>query len=80
MICKELAARLRAERARMGITLREAGERSGVHYGSIYRYENEKLPTIDALYRLAVLYGVEATALLPPNQLILLPPTKKKGS
>lgn len=63
----ELAARLRAERARLDLTLREAGERSGVHHVTISRYEGGKLPTVDAIYRLAAAYGVEAASLLPPN-------------
>jgi transcriptional regulator with XRE-family HTH domain len=62
----EVAARLRAERARSNLTLREAAERSGVHYVSISRYEQGKLPTVEALYLLAGAYGVEAVALLPP--------------
>jgi transcriptional regulator with XRE-family HTH domain len=67
-IMTELATRLRVERARLNWTLMDAGLRSGVHYVSISRYENAvKLPTLDALYKLASAYGVEASSLLPPN-------------
>lgn len=65
-LAAEVAARLRAERARLNLTLREAGEKSGVHYVSLSRYEQGKLPTLAALYSLAEAYGVEATTLLPP--------------
>lgn len=65
-LATEVAARLRAERARANLTLREAGGRAGVHYVSISRYEQGKLPTLSALYQLAEAYGVEAVALLPP--------------
>jgi len=65
-LAAEVAARLRAERARINLTLRDAGERSGVHYVSISRYEQGKLPTLDALFRLAEAYGVEPGVLLPP--------------
>lgn len=65
-LTQEVAARLRAERARCNLTLREAGEKAGVHYVSISRYEQGKLPTIDALYKLADAYGIEASTLLPP--------------
>lgn len=75
----EVAARLRAERARVNLTLREAGERSGVHYVSISRYEQGKLPTLDALYKLAEAYGVEPGSLLPPMATVAdLPPAPKK--
>ena len=49
----EVAARLRAERARADLTLRVAGEKAGIHYVSISRYEGGKLPTLEALYLLA---------------------------
>lgn len=65
-LADEIAARLRAERARANLTLREAGLKARIHYVSISRYEQGKLPTLDALYRLAKLYGVEPAALLPP--------------
>lgn len=64
-LASEIASRLRAERARSNLTLREAGDRSGLHYVSISRYEQGKLPTVEALYALARVYGVEAIAFLP---------------
>ena len=67
-IMTELATRLRVERARLNWTLEQAASASDVHYVTISRYENaKKLPTLDALYKLASAYGVEASALLPPN-------------
>lgn len=78
-IVHELAARLRAERARRGWTLDQAGKAADVHPVTISKYENaKKPPTIDTLYRLACAYGVEATSLLPPNALGLLKSGKKK--
>ncbi len=64
-LAEAIGAQLRAERARANLTLREAGDRAGVHYVSISRYEQGKLPTLDALYRLAEAYGIEIGALLP---------------
>lgn len=66
-LADELAARLRAERARANLTLREAGDRAGLHFGSIHRYEQgRKLPALESLYLLAEAYGVDVAALLPP--------------
>jgi transcriptional regulator with XRE-family HTH domain len=66
-LAAEVAARLRAERARLNWTQAEAGARAGLSWMSVHRYEGGyKLPTVAALYRLAAAYGVEATALLPP--------------
>ncbi len=61
-----VAARLRAERARLNLTLAQAAEKAGIHLMSISRWENGSLPTVGALYRLADAYGVEAVDLLPP--------------
>lgn len=74
----EVAARLRAERARADLTLRDAGERAGIHYVSISRYEQGKLPTLEALYLLAEVYGVEPGVLLPPMASVADLP-KRKG-
>lgn len=74
----EVAARLRAERARVNLTLREAAERSGVHYVSISRYEQGKLPTLEALYSLAEAYGVEAGVMLP-GMAVVAGSQRKKG-
>jgi transcriptional regulator with XRE-family HTH domain len=80
-IMNELATRLRVERARLDWTLKEAAEKAGVHFVTISKYESgKKLPTLDALYRLANAYGVEASSLVPPNALGLLPKGKKPKS
>ena len=76
-LADEIASRLRAERARVNLTLREAAERSGVHYVSISRYEQGKLPPLELLYRLAETYGIEATALLPPLTSVADTPKKR---
>lgn len=73
-----IAARLRAERARVNLTLREASERSGVHYVSISRYEQGKIPTLEALYRLAEVYGVEPSVLLPSAAEVTDPPKREE--
>jgi transcriptional regulator with XRE-family HTH domain len=78
-LASEVAARLRAERARTNLTLREAGDRSGVHYVSISRYEQGKLPTLEALYSLAEAYGIEAGSLLPEMATVADLPRSKKG-
>jgi transcriptional regulator with XRE-family HTH domain len=77
-LAKEVAARLRAERARVNITLREAGKRAGIHYVSISRYEQGKLPTLEALYVLAETYGVEPGVLLPVMATVADLPRKRK--
>ncbi len=62
---RELAACLRAERARCNMTLKEAAKASKVHYVSISRYESGvKVPTLDILCKLANAYGVTASTLL----------------
>lgn len=77
-IMHELASRLRQHRARLNWTLKEAGTASGVHYVTISRYENaDGLPTLDSLYKLAEAYGVEASTLVPPNELGRLPKEEK---
>lgn len=64
-IMRELASRLRAERARLDLTLKEAAEKSGVHYVTISKYESgKKLPTMDALLKLAKAYGVLASQMI----------------
>lgn len=79
-LAAEVAARLRAERARANLTLRDAGEKSGVHYVSISRYEQGKLPTLESLYSLAEAYGIEADSLLPSMASVAdLPPRKGKS-
>lgn len=62
----EIGARLRMHRARLDLTQQEAGERAGMSWMSIHRYEHGRTPTIDALYRLAHAYGVQPAEFLPP--------------
>jgi len=86
-IMNELAARLRSHRARLNWTLKDAANKSGVHFVTISKYESgNKLPTLDALYRIAGAYGIEASELLPANATGLLksespakPEKKPKG-
>ena len=73
----EVASRLRAERARVNLTLREAGEKAGIHYVSISRYEQGKLPTLEALYSLAHAYGIEPGVFLPSLDKVSESPGKK---
>lgn len=61
-----LAERLKSRREAAGLSQQEAGERSGVHHVSIARFETDKrVPTLDALYKLAAAYGVTIYDLLP---------------
>lgn len=77
-IMRELASRLRQHRARLDWTLKQAGERADVHYVAISRYESGKaVPTLDSLYKLAEAYGVEASTLVPPNEIGRLPKEEK---
>lgn len=79
-LAEVVASRLRAERARADLTLRDAGEKSGIHYVSISRYEQGgKLPTLEALYSLAEAYGVEPGSLLPPMADVAGEEPKRKG-
>lgn len=66
-LAAEVAARLRAERARLNLTLREVADMADVHYVSLSRYEQGKLPTLEALYKLAEAYGVDIAQLIPPS-------------
>lgn len=65
---QRIASRLRMERARLDLTLKEAGERSGVSYVSICRYERGELPRLDALNKLATAYGVPLAAFLSAEE------------
>lgn len=69
-----IAARLRAERGRLDLTQEQAGKRAGLSWMSIHRYERGRVPTVEALYRLAAAYGVRVFALLPDE----LPPADPK--
>ncbi len=78
-IAEFLAGELRAARAALRLTLKEAGERADVHYVAISRYESGKaVPTLESLYKLADAYGVEVSEIVPPNALGLLPKAKTK--
>jgi transcriptional regulator with XRE-family HTH domain len=75
-LAAEIAARLRAERARLNLTLKDAGKLSGVHFVSISRYEQgNRVPTVESLYLLAEAYGVTVGSLLPDAA----PRTRKRG-
>jgi transcriptional regulator with XRE-family HTH domain len=78
-LAAEVAARLRAERARVNLTMREAAGRAGIHFASVSRYEQGKLPTLEALYSLAEVYGVEPGVLLPPLASVADVPKSKRG-
>lgn len=67
-VAAQIAARLRAERARLDLTQEQAGNRAGVSWITIHRAEQGKvLPSLETLYRLAWAYGVDVTALLPTD-------------
>jgi len=73
-----IGASLRAERARSGMTLKQAGEKAGIHYVSISRYEQGKLPTLEALYSLADAYGIEPSVFLPSLAKVAESPAKTR--
>ena len=66
-LAPQISARLRVERARANLSLREAAAKSGVHYVSISRYEQGKWPPLQALYLLARAYGVDVATFLVPD-------------
>ncbi|PKV80850.1 helix-turn-helix domain-containing protein [Nocardia fluminea] len=56
-----LAAHLRAERARAGLTQADLSERTGIHTTTLSRIENGKLTlTIEQILRIAPALGVTA--------------------
>jgi transcriptional regulator with XRE-family HTH domain len=62
-----LAAKLRAARETAGLSQQQAADRAGLYQATIARYEtDERVPTLGALYKLAVAYGVDVCELLPP--------------
>lgn len=62
-----LAAALRAARVAAGMSQVAAGQKAGVHFVSIAKFETGKsTPTLRVLYRLAAAYGVTVADLLPP--------------
>ena len=62
-----VAAKLRAGRASADLTQREAAEQAGLSWMSVHRYERGKLPTLEALYRLAAVYGIAARDIIPED-------------
>lgn len=63
----EISARLRARRAHADLTQQQAAERAGISWMTIHRCEHGKrFPTVDALYKLAAVYGCQPADFLPP--------------
>lgn len=73
-----IAARLRAERGRADLTQEQAGKRAGLSWMSVHRYERGRVPTVEALYRLAAAYGVPVFAMLPDELPTPPPPARPK--
>lgn len=76
-LIQELASRLRAYRAKLNMTLREAADKSGIHWNSVSRYEHNGSVPIEALYRLANAYDLDINDLVPSNKVI--PPVVRTG-
>jgi transcriptional regulator with XRE-family HTH domain len=76
-----LAAKLKAAREAAGLSAEQAGAAAGVHFVSIYRIEKEeRVPTLDVLYKLAAAYGLKSVCdLLPPPPSPKPPAKKPKG-
>lgn len=56
---------MKAERARMGLTINEVAKRIGVHPNAVSRWENDEVePTFSNLFNLANLYGCSPEYLL----------------
>ncbi|MEI7705183.1 MAG: helix-turn-helix domain-containing protein [Deltaproteobacteria bacterium] len=63
-----VAERLRAARVAAGLTGRDVLERTGVDPGNLSRMErNKRVPTMEVLARLALLYGVPMASLIGPE-------------
>lgn len=79
-LADELAANLRAARARRGLTQTAAAALAEIALMSVSRYENGvTLPSVPTLYRLAAIYGVDAPGLLPASATVAdLPKGRKK--
>ena len=75
VIIPGLAARLKLLRERAGLTQQQAAEAAGMYQPDIARYEAEnRVPTLDQLYKLAAAYGVNVCDLLPGGK----PPKGKR--
>ena len=58
-------ARLRSARESAGLSYREAGEKTGVHFANVRRAENPgPVPSLDVIYRLAAGYGVSLESIV----------------
>ncbi len=66
---REIAKALKAERERLGLSLTEVSERSGIGKANLSRLENDPHPnpTIDTLLRLADALGCEVHIRLDPK-------------
>ena len=64
-IVKNLAALLKEERTRQGLSLSEVAARAGIDRTMVMRVEeSERVPTIDTLLRIAAALDVELGALI----------------
>lgn len=60
-----MSQNMKAERARMGLTIKEVADRIGVHANAVSRWENDEAePNGTNLINLAKLYGVAPEYLL----------------
>jgi transcriptional regulator with XRE-family HTH domain len=68
----EIAARLRAARARAQLSQAAAGRLAGgLSYVTMCRFERgHRLPSLDTLYALADVYGVTVYDLIPPRRVL----------
>jgi transcriptional regulator with XRE-family HTH domain len=65
-----MQTRLKEWRTRRGFSLRQLGERSGVHYVSLVKMEAERLdPQLSTLLKLSAALGISLTQLVgvPPK-------------
>jgi transcriptional regulator with XRE-family HTH domain len=71
---------MRAAREGLGLSFRQAEERTGVPFASIQRVEAGRVdPSLELLYRLAVGYGVPVCELLCGEEPPAPGPKKKPG-
>jgi len=65
ILCQKVAAQLREERERQGISMTLLGERAGLSQQSVsYIERGLRIPNLDTLFRIADALGVELSAVI----------------
>lgn len=60
---KKIGLKLKNLREQFGYSMREVGERTGIHFSYVGKIEKGQIPSLDKLNKLCSLYGIEIPSL-----------------